>query len=71
MAASPMPLLSDFGIVVAIDVVIALACALVIMPQLLRWTDRDDRHVSLEEAWASEAAERPEPLATAGPKESS
>ena len=40
MAASPMPLLRDFGVVVAIDVVIALACALVIMPPLLRWTDR-------------------------------
>ena len=43
MALSPMPLLRDFGIVVAIDVVIALACALVIMPPLLRWTDRPDR----------------------------
>ena len=42
MALSPMPLLRDFGIVVAIDVVIALACALVIMPALLRWTDRPE-----------------------------
>ena len=40
MAASPMTLLRDFGIVVAIDVVIALVSALVIMPPLLRWTDR-------------------------------
>lgn len=40
MAASPMVLLRDFGIVVAIDVVIALLCALVVMPPLLRWTDR-------------------------------
>jgi predicted RND superfamily exporter protein len=40
MAASPMTLLRDFGIVVAIDVLIALASALVIMPPLLRWTDR-------------------------------
>jgi predicted RND superfamily exporter protein len=39
MAASPMVLLRDFGVVVAIDVVIALACALVVMPPLLRWTD--------------------------------
>ena len=39
MAVSPMVLLRDFGIVVAIDVVIALACALVIMPPLLRWAD--------------------------------
>jgi predicted RND superfamily exporter protein len=40
MAASPMPLLRDFGIVVSIDVLIALASALVIMPPLLRWSDR-------------------------------
>ena len=40
MASSPMPLLRDFGVVVAIDVVIALLCALVMMPPLLRWTDR-------------------------------
>jgi hypothetical protein len=40
MAASPMTLLRDFGIVVAIDVVVALVSALVIMPPLLRWTDR-------------------------------
>jgi hydrophobe/amphiphile efflux-3 (HAE3) family protein len=39
MALSPMPLLRDFGIVVAIDVAIALVSALVIMPPLLRWTD--------------------------------
>lgn len=48
MAASPMPLLRDFGIVVAIDVVIALACALVIMPPLLRWTDRSERWSPIE-----------------------
>jgi hydrophobe/amphiphile efflux-3 (HAE3) family protein len=40
MAASPMTLLRDFGIVVAIDVVIALLSALAIMPPLLRWSDR-------------------------------
>jgi hydrophobe/amphiphile efflux-3 (HAE3) family protein len=50
MAASPMPLLRDFGIVVSIDVVIALACALVIMPPLLRWTDRSDRRRPAEPA---------------------
>jgi predicted RND superfamily exporter protein len=48
MALSPMPLLREFGIVVAIDVVIALACALVIMAPLLRWTDRPDRPRSVE-----------------------
>ena len=40
MAVSPLPLLRDFGIVVAVDVAIALVSALVIMPPLLRWTDR-------------------------------
>jgi hydrophobe/amphiphile efflux-3 (HAE3) family protein len=40
LAASPMPLLREFGLVVAIDVVIALASALVVMPALLRWLDR-------------------------------
>ena len=43
MAASPMPLLRDFGVVVAIDVLIALVSALVIMPPLLRWTDTGHR----------------------------
>jgi hypothetical protein len=40
MATSPMTLLREFGIVVAIDVVVALGSALVIMPPLLRWSDR-------------------------------
>ncbi len=46
MAASPMPLLRDFGVVVAIDVLIALASAVVIMPPLLRWTDREPLDVT-------------------------
>jgi predicted RND superfamily exporter protein len=40
MAASPMTLLRDFGMVVSIDVIVALLSALVIMPPLLRWADR-------------------------------
>jgi hypothetical protein len=40
MALSPMTLLRDFGIVVAIDVAIALVSALVLMPALLMLTDR-------------------------------
>jgi predicted RND superfamily exporter protein len=54
MAASPMPLLQDFGVVVAIDVLIALLSALVIMPPLLRWTDADRRRVK--------EVEMPEPV---------
>jgi hydrophobe/amphiphile efflux-3 (HAE3) family protein len=45
LAASAMPLLREFGVVVAIDVVIALLCALVVMPPLLLSVDdrRDAR----------------------------
>ena len=38
LAVSGFPLLSDFGIVVALNVVVALVCALVILPPLLAWT---------------------------------
>ncbi|HMK10099.1 MAG TPA: MMPL family transporter, partial [Acidimicrobiales bacterium] len=59
LALSPMPLLSEFGIVVALDVVIALAYALVIMPPLLRWTDHLDRLPTLAPATAREEEPRP------------
>lgn len=36
---SPLPLLRDFGIIVTLNVAIALLAALVIMPPLLVWTD--------------------------------
>jgi hydrophobe/amphiphile efflux-3 (HAE3) family protein len=39
LALSPMPLLRGFGIIVAVDVLIALASALVILPPLLTWAD--------------------------------
>ena len=39
LAFSPMPLLRDFGIVVALDVVFALASTLVFLPPLLVWAD--------------------------------
>jgi hypothetical protein len=64
MAASPMTLLRDFGIVVAIDVLIALASALLIMPQLLRWTDRQ-KPKPLEEPAAVDLTEAAEPFAHA------
>jgi hypothetical protein len=38
LALSPMPLLVDFGVVVAIDVALALASVLVVLPPLLRRT---------------------------------
>jgi predicted RND superfamily exporter protein len=37
LAVSPMPLLVDFGVVVAIDVALALVSVLVVLPPLLRW----------------------------------
>jgi predicted RND superfamily exporter protein len=40
LAFSPMPLLIDFGIVVAIDVALALVSVLVVLPPLLRRTAR-------------------------------
>jgi hypothetical protein len=42
LAFSPMPLLRDFGIVVALDVLIALASTLILLPPLLVWAD--ERH---------------------------
>ena len=38
LALSGFPLLSDFGIVVSVNIVVALVCALVILPPLLAWT---------------------------------
>lgn len=40
IATSPMPVLRDFGIVVAMNVVVALLSALVILPPLLVWAER-------------------------------
>jgi hydrophobe/amphiphile efflux-3 (HAE3) family protein len=40
LALSPMPLLRDFGIVVAIDVGLALASTLVLLAPLLVWADQ-------------------------------
>lgn len=40
LALSPMPLLRDFGIVVAIDVVLALGSTLILLPPLLVWADQ-------------------------------
>jgi uncharacterized protein len=39
LAFSPMPLLRDFGIVVALDVLFALASTLIVLPPLLVWAD--------------------------------
>jgi hydrophobe/amphiphile efflux-3 (HAE3) family protein len=66
MAASPMPLLRDFGVVVAIDVVIALAAALVLMPPLLRWSDRTGRVAPTTDTTTATLPEALEPEDTQG-----
>jgi len=40
LAASPFPLLRDFGIIVALNAVVALLTALFVLPPLLTWADR-------------------------------
>ena len=39
LITSPMPLLRDFGIIVTLNVVVALLSALVVVPPLVVWTD--------------------------------
>ena len=39
LAASPFPLLSDFGIIVTVNTIVVLACALILIPPLLVWAD--------------------------------
>lgn len=43
LAFSPVPLLRDFGIVVALDVLFALASTLILLPPLLVWADGHGR----------------------------
>ena len=40
IATSSLPLLRDFGVVVALNVAVALLSALVVLPPLLVWADR-------------------------------
>jgi hydrophobe/amphiphile efflux-3 (HAE3) family protein len=44
IATSPMPLLRDFGIVVGMNVTVALLSALVFLPPMLVWADSDGRN---------------------------
>ena len=60
LAFSPMPLLRDFGIVVALDVAFSLASTLVVLPPLLVWADGHGwlRDVAPEPAPEPEAVTR-------------
>lgn len=40
LAASPLPLLRDFGIITSMNVAVALLSALVVLPPLMVWADR-------------------------------
>lgn len=40
LAASGFPLLTSFGLIVTVNVLVALVCALVMLPPLLVWADR-------------------------------
>lgn len=56
LAVSPFPLVWQFGVLVALNVLVALISALVVLPPLLMWADRNPRLGSFE------PGERPEPL---------
>jgi hydrophobe/amphiphile efflux-3 (HAE3) family protein len=55
IATSPMPLLRDFGIIVALNVGVALLCALVVLPPILVWADAPER------GWVSRGLGQPAP----------
>ena len=43
IATSSLPLLRDFGLIVALNVVVALVSALVVLPPMLVWADQESR----------------------------
>jgi hypothetical protein len=43
LATSSFPLLQGFGIIVGLNVAVALVCALVVLPPILVWADADGR----------------------------
>lgn len=56
IATSSLPLLRDFGIIVAMNVAVALASALIILPPMLVWADQPGRE------WVSRGMVKPEKL---------
>ena len=53
LSASSLPLLRDFGIIVAVNVAVALLSALVVLPPMLVWADRHN--------WVSHGLVKPHP----------
>jgi hydrophobe/amphiphile efflux-3 (HAE3) family protein len=61
IAASSLPLLRDFGIIVAMNVAVALLSALVVLPPMLVWADRRN--------WVSRGLVKPDILARTAARE--
>jgi hypothetical protein len=54
MATSSFPLLRGFGIIVSLNIAVALLCALVVLPPVLVWADGEGR------GWVSRGLMRPD-----------
>ncbi|HMG28243.1 MAG TPA: MMPL family transporter [Acidimicrobiia bacterium] len=74
IATSSLPLLRDFGIIVAMNVAVALLSALVVLPPMLVWADRRNwvsrglvKREILERTAAGEPPPEPEPAPAPAP----
>ena len=73
IATSSLPLLRDFGIIVGLNIAVALASALVVLPPILAWADQRNwvsRHMIPDEmlnAWSDQRT--PPPTGTRPPGE--
>lgn len=71
IASSAFPLLRDFGIIVALNVVVALVCALMVLPPILMWADEHPRLSGFKpggEGFGDRHVGGPEPVVPAGPE---
>lgn len=71
IATSAFPLLRDFGIIVALNVVVALVCALVVLPPILMWADEHPRISGFEpggEGFGGRHVHEPEPAGGVEPE---
>ena len=72
IATSSLPLLRDFGIIVGLNIAVALASALIVLPPLLAWADQRNwvsRHLVPDEVLARSSSGRAAPpTGTKGPE---
>jgi len=71
IATSAFPLLRDFGIIVALNVVVALVCALMVLPPILMWADEHPRLSGFKpggEGFGGRHVGGPEPALPAKPR---